>query len=62
MRRRHVLHSGAAVVLGAAAGCQHGPNTAHIQGDFTGVDLARGHALRDALAQGLRRVVEGEQP
>ncbi|MBK7002786.1 MAG: FAD-dependent oxidoreductase [Rhodoferax sp.] len=50
MDRRHFLHSGAAAVLGAVAGCQPGADAAHIAGGFTGIDAARGHALRDALA------------
>jgi monoamine oxidase len=50
MQRRHFLYTawGAAMV---SAGCQP-DTTAHIQGGFTGVNLARGHALRDLLQSG----------
>ncbi len=48
MQRRHFLHTslGAAMV---SAGCTGGDALAHIAGGFTGVNLERGHALRDLL-------------
>ena len=57
MERRHFLHGAACCAL-AATGCEGASGVAHIQGGFTGVDLARGHALRDTLVQGTR----GAQP
>jgi predicted NAD/FAD-dependent oxidoreductase len=51
MERRHFLHGAAWCAL-AATGCEGAPDVAHIQGGFTGVNVSRGHALRDALASG----------
>ncbi len=47
MHRRHFLASAAALPLAA---CQRPPRD--IDGGFTGIDMLRGHALRDRLAQG----------
>ncbi|WP_287877027.1 FAD-dependent oxidoreductase [Acidovorax sp.] len=53
MQRRHFLAtaatSAAAAVL--SAGCDKVPRT--LEGGFTGIDMARGHALRDRLATGV---------
>ena len=47
MQRRHFLGSAAAALL---AGCQPPPPA--LEFAFAGIDLERGHALRDLLAQG----------
>lgn len=47
MQRRHFLGSAAAALL---AGCQAPPPA--LEFAFAGIDLERGHALRDLLAQG----------
>ena len=47
MQRRHFLGSAAAALL---AGCQSPPPA--LEFAFAGIDLERGHALRDLLAQG----------
>jgi len=51
MDRRHFLFTS----LGAAAsvsGCHRASDTAHITGNFTGIDHERGHWLRDGLQSG----------
>ncbi len=53
--RRQFLGTGLGAGLGAAlagAGCRASPATAHIAGGFNGVDVARGHWLRDTLTSG----------
>jgi len=47
MQRRQFLATAAATAL---AGCHDAPRT--LQGGFAGIDLARGHALRDLLQSG----------
>ena len=47
MQRRQFLATAAATAL---AGCHDAPRT--LQGGFAGIDLARGHALRDRLQSG----------
>ncbi|HAU57379.1 MAG TPA: hypothetical protein DCW87_07335 [Comamonadaceae bacterium] len=47
MQRRQFL---AATAASALAGCQDAPRT--LEGGFTGIDLARGHQLRDLLKTG----------
>ncbi|MGB3449355.1 MAG: FAD-dependent oxidoreductase [Giesbergeria sp.] len=47
MQRRQFLATAAATAL---AGCHEAPRT--LQGGFAGIDLARGHALRDLLQSG----------
>ena len=47
MQRRQFLATAAATAL---AGCREAPRT--LDGGFTGIDLARGHALRDRLKSG----------
>ena len=48
MQRRQFLATAAASAL--AAGCHDAPRA--LEGRFTGIDIARGHALRDLLATG----------
>ncbi len=48
MQRRQFLATAAAAT--ALAGCHEAPRT--LQGGFAGIDLARGHALRDRLQSG----------
>lgn len=48
MQRRQFLATAAAAT--ALAGCHEAPRT--LQGGFAGIDLARGHALRDRLRSG----------
>ena len=48
MQRRQFLATAAAAT--ALAGCHEAPRT--LQGGFAGIDLARGHALRDLLQSG----------
>ncbi len=48
MQRRQFLATAAAAT--ALAGCHEAPRT--LQGGFAGIDLARGHALRDRLQAG----------
>ncbi|EER57579.1 amine oxidase, partial [Acidovorax delafieldii 2AN] len=43
MQRRQFLATAAASAL--AAGCHDAPRA--LEGSFTGIDIARGHALRD---------------
>lgn len=51
VRRRTLLQAGAAAAAGLAlAGCEREP--AAPAGGFTGIDMERGHALRDRLAKG----------
>jgi len=47
MQRRQFLATAAASAL---AGCQEAPRT--LEGGFAGIDMARGHRLRDLLARG----------
>ncbi|WP_143218466.1 hypothetical protein, partial [Acidovorax sp. T1m] len=48
LSRRHWLQASGAMLGGALAGCDRAPRT--LAGGFTGIDMARGHALRDLLA------------
>jgi monoamine oxidase len=48
--RRHFLLAGVAAALSGAA-CQPRDTVAHIQGDFMGVNLERGHLLQQPRAQ-----------
>ncbi|MGD9773432.1 NAD(P)-binding protein [Diaphorobacter sp.] len=51
-RRRQMLQAGAALAAGVALpGCDK-PAPADVLGGYTGIDMARGHALRDRLAEG----------
>lgn len=50
-RRAFLKASGLGLAWGLG-GCQPPADAAHITGGFTGVDVARGHQLRDALATG----------
>ena len=52
MQRRELLISAGLGAAWAASGCKAPASTAHITGDFTGMDVARGHSLRDALRAG----------
>jgi predicted NAD/FAD-binding protein len=49
--RRQFLGAGLGAAL-AGAGCRASHDGAHIAGGFNGVDVARGHWLRDTLASG----------
>ena len=49
MQRRQFLATSAAAALGLS-GCDEAPRTLH--GGFTGIDIERGHALRDLLKTG----------
>ncbi|RYF26571.1 MAG: hypothetical protein EOO33_06870 [Comamonadaceae bacterium] len=48
--RRQVLQAGALAPLGTLLGC--GQPARDLAGGYTGIDMARGHALRDRLAAG----------
>ena len=51
-RRRQLLQAGAALAAGLGlSGCDK-PAPADVLGGYTGIDMARGHALRDRLAEG----------
>ena len=51
LSRRHWLQAGGALLGGALiSGCDPAPRT--LQGGFTGIDMARGHQLRDLLKTG----------
>jgi predicted NAD/FAD-dependent oxidoreductase len=53
--RRHFLGSGLGAGLGAVlagSGCRAAPDVAHIAGGFNGIDVERGHWLRDTLVGG----------
>ena len=51
LSRRHWLQAGGALLGGARiSGCDPAPRT--LQGGFTGIDMARGHQLRDLLKTG----------
>ncbi len=49
MQRRQLLISAGLGATWAASGCRQAEALQHITGGFTGVDVARGHSLRDAL-------------
>ena len=52
MQRRHFLATAAASAAMSvlSSGCDRAPRT--LEGGFTGINMARGHALRDLLATG----------
>ena len=52
MQRRELLISASAGAAWAVSGCHPAATAEHITGGFTGIDLARGHHLRDALRAG----------
>ena len=52
MQRRELLISAGLAATWAASGCRPADTMAHITGGFTGIDVARGHSLRDALRSG----------
>ncbi len=50
LQRRTLLRGATATAACALAGC--GPSPRDLPGGFTGIDMARGHALRDRLQKG----------
>ena len=52
MQRRELLFSAGLAATWAASGCRSADTVAHITGGFTGIDVTRGHSLRDALRAG----------
>ncbi len=50
MQRRFFLTAAASAAASTLTGCNDAP--APLQGGFAGIDMARGHALRDLLARG----------